>query len=220
MSLLRQRATVWRVESTLSAFSPALALARLVIATRSDSDVELNDPLLQARVATGTASVKTDVSRNRMPIASSRAARTGRSWGGWEPTCDLRLRTTRAGVNRVSGHGRLGSAGCPLGDGPGAETPWYRRVWTCPVRSRRVGGSSGAVGPGAGCWGAVGTGPGGAERRRTPTRGRTPPTGWPAILPSLVPPRGAGSPRTSTAVALAQWQSIGLWLRRLRVRAP
>ena len=42
----------------------------------------------------------------------------------------------------------------------------------------------------------------------------------PAILPSLVPPRGAGPPRTSTAVALAQWQSIGLWLRRLRVRAP
>ena len=51
-------------------------------------------------------------------------------------------------------------------------------------------------------------------------RGRTPPTGLAAILPSLVPPRGAGPPRTSTAVAIAQWQSSGLWHRRLRVRAP
>ena len=42
----------------------------------------------------------------------------------------------------------------------------------------------------------------------------------PAILPSLGPPAGGIATHEHPAVALAQWQSIGLWLRRLRVRAP
>src|SRR4249920_3335001 len=100
MSLLRQRATEWRVESTLSALSPALALARLVIATRSDSDVELNVPLPHAKVATGAASVKTEVSRNSTPIASAeRRERPAVVWVG----TDIRTASPHdpGGVNRV-----------------------------------------------------------------------------------------------------------------------
>src|SRR6476660_4944922 len=64
MSLLCQRATDVSVESTLRALSPALARLRLVRVTRSDSDAELNDPALQARVAAGAAKAKIEVIAN------------------------------------------------------------------------------------------------------------------------------------------------------------
>src|SRR6476661_9131935 len=152
MSLLRQRATVWRVASTLSAFRPALALARLVIATRSDSDVALNVPLLQARVATGTASVKTDVSRNSRPIA--RAERRERTVVGLVGT-DMRSASPHdpgrgePGDVVTVGWGRLGVLRAmvpgrrPPGTGGFGPVRW-RRVGSGVVRCRRA--RCGAVG--------------------------------------------------------------------------
>ena len=56
MSLLRQRAIEVRVESTLSALSPAAARDWFVSATSCFSDVELYWPELQASVGPGATS--------------------------------------------------------------------------------------------------------------------------------------------------------------------
>ena len=75
MSLLRQRATEESVESTRSALSPALRAARLVSATRSAADDELNELVSQAKVADGAANAKTELMPNSRAIA--RAVRRG-----------------------------------------------------------------------------------------------------------------------------------------------
>src|SRR6478672_11200721 len=75
MSLLRHRATEASVLSTRSALSPALARLRLVSATRSAADEELNELVSQAKVADGAAKVNTELMPNRRTIA--RAVRRG-----------------------------------------------------------------------------------------------------------------------------------------------
>src|SRR6476646_5506272 len=69
MSLLRQRATEASVLSTRSALSPALARLRLVSATRSAADEELNELVSQAKVADGTANLNTELMPNKRTIA-------------------------------------------------------------------------------------------------------------------------------------------------------
>src|SRR4051794_16149503 len=95
MSLLRQRATDRRVESTLRALRPALARARLVSVTSCDSEVELKALASQARVAPGAASAMTVLAAN-----SSATARGNRRWlagesvgtdMGWTYSADDRL---------------------------------------------------------------------------------------------------------------------------------
>src|SRR6476469_8952137 len=75
MSLLRQRATEESELSTRSALSPALARLRLVSATRSAADEELNELVSQAKVADGTANVNTELMPTKRTIA--RAVRRG-----------------------------------------------------------------------------------------------------------------------------------------------
>ena len=98
MSLLRQRATECERRVDLERLEPGARPARLVSATRSDSDEELNVPVLQAKVADGAASVKTEVMQEQQADRERRCGANGRSWGGWEPTCELRLRAIPAGV--------------------------------------------------------------------------------------------------------------------------
>src|SRR6478735_2318881 len=61
MSLLRQRATDVRVESSFRAGRPAFTRLRLVRATSSASDDELNDPASQPNARDGLAKATTDV---------------------------------------------------------------------------------------------------------------------------------------------------------------
>ncbi len=75
MSLLRQRATEVRVESTLRDGRPAFARARLVRLTSCDSDEELNDELSQPKVRDGAANAKTEVIANS--AATAIASRRG-----------------------------------------------------------------------------------------------------------------------------------------------
>ncbi len=64
MSLLRDRATDVRVESTRSDLRPAAARDWFVMATSCCSDVELYWPELQASVGRGATSRPTDVIAN------------------------------------------------------------------------------------------------------------------------------------------------------------
>src|SRR6478752_3261861 len=89
MSLLRQRATEVRRESTLSERSPALARARLVRDTSCDSDEELKAPASQPRVGGGAASATMDVAAKTSTIAM--AVRRG------EDAVASSLRTARPG---------------------------------------------------------------------------------------------------------------------------
>src|SRR5690349_13733172 len=143
MSLLRQRATDRRVESTLSARSPALARARFVRVTSCDSEVELKPLTSQARVAAGAARVMTVVAAK-----TSATARGNRRWPwAWENVgTDMRWAYSaddRRGSGHC-GHGRFGVAGCPRCDGPGTGVRRYRRV------------RSGGVGRWAVWWGRAG----------------------------------------------------------------
>src|SRR5690348_12897609 len=112
MSLLRQRATDRRVESTLSDRSPALARARLVRATRSDSDDELYELTSHASVAAGAARVTTEVTANSTATATaSRRSRRAEGAVGWD------MRSAYSADDRRGsgqcGHGRFGMPGCP-----------------------------------------------------------------------------------------------------------
>src|SRR4029077_18029770 len=83
MSLLRQRATDVRVESSLSALRPAAARLWLVRATSCRSEEDEADPALQARVDDGVARLNADVARK----ATARRRTAGR-WP-WRPPTRL-----------------------------------------------------------------------------------------------------------------------------------
>ncbi len=199
MSLLRQRATPASVESTLSAFSPALARLRLVSATRSAADEELNELVSQANVSDGAAKVNTELMPNRRAMA--RAVRRGDDARSRMRNV-MRICVLRGcpGVFGWCGHGRLGIGGCPGCEGPVARGS---QVPCGPVGSRV--GASGWV------WlGGVGNrGVSRGDGRRRSRRPLAAPAAFGLYSRSLV-----------SAVAIAQWQSSGLWNRRLRVRAP
>src|SRR6187401_1319813 len=182
MSLLRQRATEASVLSTRSALRPALARLRLVSATRSAADEELNELISQAKVADGAANVNNELMPNRRTIA--RAVRRG---DAARPRANRVERRTRelagedmrtaysGGVRGYSGD--VVTVGWGLGYVRGAMVPSAGAP-----RYRAVRWGHGSVRP-VGC-GQVGSAP------------RT----WRPDEPSGYTP-------VRSAVAIAQWQS-------------
>ncbi len=221
MSLLRQRATEVRVESTLRDLRPAFARARLVIATRSASDEELNEPASQAKVRLGAAKAAIEVTAKRSATArTSRRGEASRPEPGRrrvrEPRNEGHVWCVLRGCPGVlwrPGHRRVGRRGCPRREGPeglGSQVP------ASPVGS--AAGLSGRVQSGVvrRWWSPrLALGPGFGRPRRSGDS-----SGASRYTRVARPPGSVDPPRTSTAVALAQWQSSGLWNRRLRVRAP
>src|SRR6476646_1854266 len=146
MSLLRQRATEASVLSTRSALSPALARLRLVSATRSAADEELNELVSQAKVADGTANANTELMPKRRAIAravrrgdaATRANRVGRRTS--EPVGNDMRTAYSGGVRGYSGD--VATVGWGLGyvrdaKVPSAGAPRYRAVRSGPGWVRR-----------------------------------------------------------------------------------
>lgn len=82
MSLLRERATEARVESTWSAFRPALARAWLWSCSSSASAVALYVLALHAATPPGTANTPTEVARKAAATSTERRPRGVRGWIG------------------------------------------------------------------------------------------------------------------------------------------
>src|SRR5690242_400003 len=81
MSLLRQRASEARVESTLRARSPADARAWFVSVRSCRSDVELKLLLLHASASRGATSIPSDVTANANATITTRRRGSRRNVG-------------------------------------------------------------------------------------------------------------------------------------------
>src|SRR6476469_592915 len=128
MSLLRQRATDVRVESSFRAGRPAFTRLRLVRATSSASDEELNEPASQPNARDGLAKATTDVTAKvtatAIAIRRTDALRRATSDGARNGTVKPAKRDISSGAPRLAwggglccGHGRFGIPGCPRRDG-------------------------------------------------------------------------------------------------------